>query len=266
MKEFFTKRFLLLLYIVLLCCTTGFSQNSILVNFGSLTCADDSAAAFSLIRGPFSGSSNPLISCNLNAQLPSYYNVFIAYNPKDNKIYVDNTQSGNSSKVWVLDVGLPGNIVCPAAIPLTPTYTYSYVPNNFEFDNSGNLWSFHDFNSITGLCTMDNFDVTNGNVLMTKPLQFPLADLPSDLFNGDVSILPNGRMFVVFGVYPSKLYEVTNYNGGTGNAVATYLQSLPFNTFGLAYINGLLEITGTNGTNLCYFFPYSISTNTLGPG
>jgi len=280
MKKLFARYFLQLLCLVLLCNTACYSQQSILVNLGSDNCSTPLAPTFSLIRNPLGPTAPSLLAdCDLKPQLDSFYASFIAYNPKDNKIYVDNIQSGVDSKVWVLDVGLPDTMECPASIPVTPTYDYSYIPNNFEFDNNGNLWSFHSYDTTTGLCTMDNFDVTTGTVFSTKTLQFPMSDLPlgtpslSALDFGDVTILPNGRMFVVFGINPSRLYEVTNYNGGAGNAIATYLQSMPqdifgdyFNTFGLAYINGLLEITGTgviNNATTCYFFPYDIASNTL---
>jgi type IX secretion system substrate protein len=273
MKKFFTHYFLQLFCFVLFCNIQCYSQQSLLVNLGSADCATPTAPVFSIIKNPL-GPAFPslLANCNLSQQLPDYTSTFIAYNPKDNKIYIDDIRYG-FSKVWVMDVGLPDTIECPASIPVTPTYTYAYMPNNFEFDNNGNLWSFHNYNIVTGLCTMDNFDVTTGNVFATKTLDFPLSNPPSDLFNGDVTILPNGRMFVVFGVNPSRLYEITNYNGGAGDAIATYLQSMPhdgfgnyYNTFGLAYINGLLEITGTNSINFCYFFPYNIANNTLGTG
>jgi type IX secretion system substrate protein len=273
MKKFFTNYFVQLLCLVLLCNTECYSQQSILVNLGSADCATPTSPVFSLIRNPLGPPAPSLLAnCDLSAQLPDFFFVFIAYNPKDNKIYINDTRNGYS-KVWVLDVGLPDTIQCPDSIPVAPTYTYAYLPNNFEFDNNGNLWSFHSYSTVTGLCTMDNFDVTNGNVLSTKSLQFPVANEPSDLNNGDVTILPNGRMFVVFGINPSRLYEITNYNGGPGNAIATYLQSMPhdafgnyYNTFGLAYLNGELEITGTNAVNFCYFFPYDIASNTLGGG
>jgi len=261
MQNFFTRHFLVIAFIFL--GTSSFAQNSILVNLGSATCSQPNAPVFSLISNPLSASPSVLTLCDLSNQLPDFFNSFIAYNPKDNKLYIDDIRSGDSSKVWVLDIGLPGNISCPSAIPLTPTYTYKYVPNNFEFDNNGNLWSFHDYNDTTGLCTMDNFDVTNGNVLFTKTLQFPLSNLPTTLTSGDVAILPNGRMFVVFGDDPSQLYEVLNYNGSVGDATAVYIATMPQNTFGIAYINGLLEITGTDEVSSCYYYIYDISNNTL---
>jgi hypothetical protein len=265
MKKFFINYFVQLVCLVLLCNTQCYSQQSILVNLGSADCATPTSPIFSLIRNPLGPPASSLLAnCDLSAQLPDFFFVFIAYNPKDNKIYINDTRNG-FSKVWVLDVGLPDTMECPASIPVAPTYTYAYLPNNFEFDNNGNLWSFHNYSAVTGLCTMDNFDVTNGTVLSTETLVFPLGNQPTDLNNGDVTILPNGRMFVTFGAFPSRLYEITHYNDGSPVAIATFLQTMPLNTFGLAYINGLLEITGTNAFNSCYFFPYDIASNTLGP-
>jgi hypothetical protein len=263
MCKYFTKHFLSLFFIFAILSSSSFAQNSVLVNLGSATCSNPTAPTFSLTRNPLDSSSSILTLCDLSQQLPDYFNAFIAYNPKDNKIYLDDIRLGDSSKVWVLDVGLPGNITCPASIPLTPTYEYSFVPNNFEFDNNGNLWSFSNYDPTTGLCTMNNFDVTTGNSLFTKQLQFPVSLSPNTLLSGDVTILPNGRMFVVFGNFPSQLYEVTNYNGGTDTATATYLQTMPQSTYGLAYLNGLLEITGTDEVSSCYYYTYDFSNNIL---
>jgi hypothetical protein len=263
MCKLFTKYFLSLFFTCSVLSLSSFAQNSILVNLGSATCSNPLAPTFSLTRNPLDSTSSILTLCDLSQQLPDYFNAFIAYNPKDNKIYIDDVRLGDSSKVWVLDAGLPGNITCPASIPLTPTYEYSFVPNNFEFDNNGNLWSFSNYDPTTGLCTMNNFDVTNGNSLFTKQLQFPISILPNTLSSGDVTILPNGRMFVVFGNFPSQLYEVTNYNASTDTATATFLQTMPQNTYGLAYLNGLLEITGTDEVSSCYYYTYDFSNNIL---
>jgi len=56
--------------------------------------------------------------------------------------------------------------------------------------------------------------------------------------------LPNGRMFATLGSNPSRLYEISNYSSTTTNASASYLTTLPQNCFGIAYLNGQLEITG----------------------
>jgi len=197
----------------------------------------------------------------MSQQEPDYFSVFIAYNPKDNKIYVCDTRTG-VSRVWQLNMGLPATVTCPN-IPLNPTYTYPYLPNNFEFDNNGDLWSFHDYNDTTGVAIMDRFDVTTGNVFSTTTLQFPAGNFPNTLSSGDVTILPNGRMFVVFGDGPSQLYEVLGYNNNSQPATAVYLQTLPQNTFGLAYLNGQLEITGTDHFSQCYYYQYDIFHNTL---
>jgi hypothetical protein len=94
-------------------------------------------------------------------------------------------------------------------------------------------------------------------------LQFPAGNFPSNITSGDLSILPNGRMFATLGSFPSRLYEINNYSGNS--ATATYLQTLPNECYGIAYLNGQLEITGIDFfTSTCYYFDYSISTNTLG--
>ncbi|MBC7888495.1 MAG: T9SS type A sorting domain-containing protein [Ferruginibacter sp.] len=263
MKRFFTSWPLFLLF-CLAGNHTAFTQNSVLVNFGSPNCYNAGNPFFSLINNPLSASPSALASCGLTAQLPDFYNVFIAYNPKSNKIYVADIRSNIDTKIWVMDMGLPSNIACPV-IPVAPTYSYSYISNNFEFDNNGDLWSFSNYNLSTGRCNMDKFDVTTGSVINTRILQFPPGNFPTSINSGDLTILPNGRMFATLGSAPSRLYEINNYSSTSNNATATYLQTLPKDCYGIAYLNGQLEVTGIDfTTSSCYYFDYTISTNTLG--
>lgn len=262
MKRFFTKYFLLLFLLVI--GNESFSQNSMLVNFGSNTCVNSSVSSFSIIKDPLTATPTLLADCDFSTEVPNYFSVYIAYNPKDNNVYISSVQDGIHSNVWVLNVGLPDTIGCPAVIP-APT-TYNYILNNFEFDNNGNLWAFSNYNSGTGTCLLSNFDLTTGTTLSSKTVQFPAGNYPTDINNGDLSILPNGRLFCTLGASPiSQIYEITNYTGGFGNATATYLQTLPLNCFGMAFLNGELEFTGSNGVNNCYYFDYDIASNTLGP-
>ncbi|MGG9970580.1 T9SS type A sorting domain-containing protein [Ferruginibacter sp. SUN002] len=241
-----------------------FGQNSVLVNIGSLDCARPDNPILSLIKNPLGPNPEAFSTCDMGPQLPSYYFVFVAYNPKDNKIYVNDTRNFVYSKVWQLDIGLPNDIICPGFIPTDPTYVLNYTINNFEFDNSGNLWAIRNYNSSTGQCTIEQFELSTGNVVSGKTLEFPTGHFPTDIGSGDLAILPNGRFFATLGQNPSQLYEINNYNGGTGNATATFLQTMPSNTFGIAYLNGQLEITGTNSLDSCYYFDYNISDNALG--
>ncbi len=253
------------LSVLLLTTNTALSQNSVLINFGSNTCYNATSPVFSLLNNPLGVAPTSLASCNLAAQLPDFFSVFIAYNPKNNKVYVADIRTGTQTKIWVLDVGLPQNISCPSSIPVTPTYTYSYISNNFEFDNNGDLWSLSNYNPATGQCNMDKFDVNTGVVINTRVLQFPAGNFPTSVTSGDLTILPNGRMFATLGSFPSRLYEINNYNSTSTNATATFLQTMPNNCYGIAYLNGQLEITGIDfNTNMCYYFDYSISSNTLG--
>ncbi|MEO6721142.1 MAG: T9SS type A sorting domain-containing protein [Ferruginibacter sp.] len=257
MKKIFTSTFL---FLCIVCCK---AQNSVLINFGSNTCVDPNAPVFSLINNPLSGAPSVLADCDMSAQVPNISNVFIAYNPRNNKVYIADVRSLTSTNIWVLDMGLPQNISCPAIIPVVPTYSYSYISNNFEFDNNGDLWSFSNYNSLTGRCSMDKFDVNTGAVINTRILQFPVGNFPTNIGNGDLTILPNGRMFATLGTNPSQLYEINNYSSSSGGASATYLQTLPNDCFGIAYLNGQLELTGIDNAG-CYYFDYNISTNTLG--
>ena len=100
---------------------------------------------------------------------------------------------------WIWD--LPANITCPPVIDSMPDHTYSYISNNFEFDNNGDLWSFSNYNDTTGQCNMDKFDVNTGNVINTRLVQFPAGNFPTSISSGDFTILPNGRMFATLGAF-----------------------------------------------------------------
>lgn len=250
-------------FILLLICTQSIAQNSVLVNFGANSCGGV-APAFSLIKNPLSASPSALTNCDLSTQLPDYYSVFIAYNPSNNKIYVADISDNIQTKIWLLDMGLPTTITCPPTIPAAPTYSYSYISNNFEFDNNGDLWSFSNYNLTTGQCNLDKFDVNTGNVISTKTLQFPAGNFPTTIQSGDLTILPNGRMFAVLGNGTCRLYEITNYNTPGGNATATYLRTMPKDCYGVAFLNGLLELTGMDFGTTCYYYDYNIATGVLG--
>lgn len=265
MKIFFTKYFLVL--VLLFIVSESFSQNSMLVNFGSSTCSGTSSnnASFSIVKNPLTSTPSLLANCNFSAQIPNYFGVYIAYNPEDNQLYISSIQDGIHSKVWTLNIGLPDTVGCPALIPVLPENTYNYVLNNFEFDNNGNLWAFSNYNPVSGTCLLSNFNLVTGSTLSSKTVQFPAGHYPTDVLNGDLSILPNGRLFCTLGAGPSQLYEITNYSGGFGSATATYLQTMPLDCFGTAFLNGELEVTGTDHSNNCYYFDYDIASNTLGP-
>ena len=259
--KIFTK--ILILIVCFYNTKSSFAQNSVLVNFGSNECSTSSVPSFSLIKNPLSAGTSLVANCNMSTQLQDFFSVFVAYNPKNNKLYIADVRSGIDTKIWLLDIGLPTSIGCPITIPTTPTYSYSYVSNNFEFDNNGDLWSLSNFNGTDGTCNMDKFDVNTGQIINTRLLQFPAGNFPNTISSGDVCILPNGRMFATLGSGPSRMYEITNYSG-TSTAVATYLNTLPKDCFGIAFINGILEVTGNSFNGVCYYFDYEISTGLLG--
>jgi Secretion system C-terminal sorting domain len=240
---------------------TSVAQNSLLVNFGTSSCNGSGEPAFSFIKNPLTDSASSLISCTLASQVPDIFGVFVAYNPKNNKIYIADIRTFTETKIWVLDIGLPATITCPSLLT-TPDYSYSYISNNFEFDNNGDLWSFSNYNDTLGICSIDKFEVTTGAVINTRTVQFPAGNFPTSITSGDLTILPNGRMFATLGSFPSKLYEIKNYNTST-NATATFLDSLPQSCYGIAYLNGQLEITGTDFSGNCYYYKYDIATNVL---
>lgn len=243
----------------------SFAQNSVLVNFGSNSCQGAGTPFFSMIKNPLSQLPARLANCDFSQQVPNIFSVFIAYNPKNNKIYIADVRSGTDTKIWLLDVGLPQNINCPVTIPASPTYSYSYVSNNFEFDNNGDLWSFSNYNPALGQCSLDKFDVNTGTVISSKLLQFPQGNFPTSINSGDLTILPNGRLFAALGSGICQLYEISNYNSSSGNAIVTYLQTLPKDCYGVAFLNGSLELTGSDFNTGCYYYDYDISSNTVGP-
>lgn len=247
-----------------LCFISVFSlgQNSLLVNLGSNSCSSP-VPSYAIIGTPL--TANPIVhsNCNFSAQVPDFYNVFIAYNPRNNKIYIADVRSGVRTDIWMLDAGLPGNISCPTSIPVMPTYSYSYIANNFEFDNNGNLWAFSNYNQLTGECNIDNFDVNTGNILSSKTLRFRAGNFPTFIGSGDLTILPNGRLFACLGVNPCQLYEITDYNNSAPAATANFLQITPKPCYGIAYLNGSLELTGMGSTG-CYYYDYDIANNILG--
>ncbi|MFM7710578.1 MAG: T9SS type A sorting domain-containing protein [Ferruginibacter sp.] len=238
------------------------AQRSLLINFGGSTCGPTYLPSFSMIKDPLATTPALIANCNLQNQMPNYFAVFVAYNPENNKVYIADIRTGTQTNIWVLDVGLPGSIGCPATIPVNPTYAYNYVSNNFEFDNNGDLWSFSNYNPSTGQCNFDKFDVNTGQVINTRVLQFPAGNFPSTISSGDLCILPNGRLFAVLGS-PSKLYEITNYSGTT-SATATFLTNVPKDCYGIAYLNGVLELAGNDFQTNCYYFDYNIITGALG--
>jgi hypothetical protein len=71
-------------------------------------------------------------------------------------------------------------------------------------------------------------------------------------------------MFAVLGNGVCRLYEITNYSGGSGNASAGFLRVMPKDCYGIAYLNGQLELTGMNFANSCYYYDYDIVSGTLG--
>ena len=262
MIKFFICRLIAVLIVFVVISNNSAAQNSLLINFGASSCNGPGDPVFSLIKDPFGDGAIPLNTCNVSAQVPDIFAVFIAYNPKNNKMYLADIRSGIDTRIWVLDVGLPANVLCPGMLSSTPDYTYSYISNNFEFDNNGQLWSLSSYNDTVGRCNIDNFDVTTGKVINTRSVQFPDGKFPTSISSGDITILPNGRMFATLGSFPSKLYEIKNYNTST-NATAIFLDSLPQSCFGIAYLNGKLELTGSDFSGNCYYYKYDIASNVL---
>ena len=232
---------------------------SSIVNFGSNTCGDKNAVTFSSIGDP-TGTPYLISSCSVNPPFSDVFSKFIAYNPKDNKIYI-NDISGNDSKIYIYDMGLPYSYTCPSLMPSLPNYNYSYVPNNFEFDINGDVWSVRNLYDSSAI--IEKIDEATGTVLFSKTLSFPSANIPNTLSSGDITILPNGRMFIVMGDTPGKFFEISNYTSSIGNATASFIQNMPNPCYGIMYINGNIELTGTDFGSSCYRYIYDISAKTM---
>ena len=265
MISFNFKTFLFNLFLFLNSCffiQIANAQKSVLVNFGGIECKNSDKANISFIKNPFDLFPSAVASCSLQSQLPDFFDSYTSYNPKDNKVYVADVRTG-VTKLWALDLGLPGSIACPSSIPVNPTSSYNYVANNFEFDNNGNIRSFANFNVALATCDLKKVDISTGQVLDSIPVVFPPAHVPNTISSGDLCILPNGRMFAILGDGPSYLYEILNYTG-TGTATASYLKTTPKICFGIAYVNGFLEISGSNLNRDCYYYDYNIINGYLG--
>ena len=72
-------------------------------------------------------------------------------------------------------------------------------------------------------------------------------------------------MFIVMGSPISKFYEITNYTNAVGNATANFIQDMPSTCYGILYLNGTIELTGTNFSTSCYRYIYDIPSNVMGP-
>lgn len=241
-----------------------YSQNAVLLSLGTPDCNALVNPVLFSIKDPLGINPQLLTNCALSPVTPDPFNVFVAYNPASNKAFVADVRSGTDTKIWVTDLALPNNINCAGALPISPTYSYAFSSNNFEFDNDGNLWSLDGINFINGQSVLDKIDVNTGAIIDTRILQFPPDHIPYVIESGDLCILPNGRMFAVLGVAPSKLYEITNYSG-LGTATAIFLADMPRDCYGIAYVNGSLQLTGFSNTAgaACFYFEYNISSQVL---
>lgn len=241
------------------------ASNSILVNLGRQTCAGaTSGSDITLFSAAQSVSPGLLLQCNTTVALGNIFSKFISYNAINNKLYVNNITGGVNSKIYILDAGLPTSVTCPVISGVSYTIS-NVVLAQFEFDPLGDLYALSGYNVGLGMANIGAYDDTSGLLKAgsLKTLYFPVGHFPADVGNGDLAILPNGRMFCVFGGDTSKLFEITNYKKtDVGNAVTTFLGSPTKVCYGMAFDNGYLYMGGKTGTT-CYAFTYNLSTNVL---
>ena len=234
------------------------SLKSILINLGAPSCGSTSSEQ-QLFAGALGGSPTLLQACN--AGLP-FFNAFIAYNPKDKKVYYSDLDTHpGSTYIYMLDYNFNGTLTCPVAGP--PLYTYNYQVNMFCFDEDGNNLIVYNYNSGIPQANIKRIDFATGNDIpgTDKPIDFPAGNAPNNIGTGDIVILPNGRVFAALGGSPSRLYELVNIDG-PGNATAVYLATLPHRGLGIAYVDGNLVISGSDGSG-CYYYIWDINGSSL---
>jgi hypothetical protein len=234
--------------------------SSAILNFGSDNCGDRTTVTFSLIGNPLGATPYIMAGCAINPPFENVFSKFIAYNPKDNKIYINDIKTSDS-KIYIYDMGLPGDYTCPAVMPLTPSYNYLYEPNNFEFDINGDVWSIRDLRDSTAV--IERIDEATGTILFSKRINFPSNNIPNTLGSGDIVLTPNGRMFIVMGDNPGRFYEITNYNNAVGAATANFIQPMPKPCYGILFLNGTIQLTGTNFGGSCYRYVYDLQTRVM---
>jgi len=238
------------------------ATNSVFVNFGRLGCNDDaySGSDITLFGDAQSASPELVLQCNSTDSLTNVFSKFTSYNSTNNKLYINDIGNGYDSKIYILNIGTPTNITCPT---ISLDYTISgVILSQFEFDLLGDLYAISNYDYLTGTADIGAYDDTTGilNTGSLKTLYFPAGNFPSDVGNGDIAILPNGRMFCVFGADTSKIFEITNYSKTvSGNATATYLGKLTRVCYAMAFDNGYLLMGGTDLYGSCYAFTYDIT-------
>ncbi len=258
------KKIKCLVVSLLILCSSSYSQSkaisSAILNFGSTVCGNTTQVQFTLIGTPLT-APYAMADCDINPPFADVFSRFIAYNPKDNRVYINDIKSSDSKLYWY-DMGLPLDYSCPAAMPLTPTYNYLYVPNNFEFDINGDVWSIRNLAGDSAI--IEKIDEATGTILFAKKLLFPTGNSPNTLGDGDIVLTPNGRMFIVMGNSPGRFYEITNYASVLGDASANFIQDMPRPCYGILYLNGKIQLCGTNFAT-CYRYVYDIPSAVMGP-
>lgn len=247
------------LFLLFLLPFAGFTQGSsrsLLINHGGTACGNASPEDHFFAS---SVTTNPALVHSANVGMP-YYGVFTAYNPADHKVYFADI-GGAGTKVYALDFNFGGALASPTVS--SPTYVYGYTLNQLCFDNYGNNYGFYNFNGTTGTAVIGKVDIATGAEIAgtARTVQFPAGHIPNTVGDGDIIILPNGRMFATFGNSPSTLYELSNPNAA-GTVTATYLASIPRPCFSIGFVDGNLIVAGSDGTG-CYYFVWDINGFTL---
>jgi hypothetical protein len=233
------------------------SSKSLLINHGGTSCGSD-APQQHFFAGTLTPNPTLIASCDLG--IP-YYSVLASYNPADHKIYFA-YMPGNSTSIYAADFNFGGSMSCPSLT--APTYQYNYALNQLCFDNNGNNYIFFNFDQTAGTAHLAQANITTGEQIpgTEKIVRFPANNIPNSVLFGDMVILPNGRMFATFGNGPSKLFELTNFSSGTGDATAVFLTDVPRQCFSIGFVDGNLTVAGSDGGG-CYYYIWDINSASL---
>ena len=115
----------------------------------------------------------------------------------------------------------------------------------------------------TTIPTSEQWDILSIDIPVLT-ISFPSTHIPNALTRGDIALIPNAKMFIVMGDNPGRFFEITNYNTGVGNATANFIQDMPRPCYGIAYLNGKIEFTGTDFGGNCYRYMYDIPSHVMG--
>lgn len=241
----------------------SFSQNSLkslLINHGAPTC-NSTIGEQEFFKGTTTGAPSMLAAFSNGI---NYFSAFTAYNPKDQKVYFADISAGNTTRMYAMDYNFSG--ILTNMLKVAPDYVYNYRIDQLCFDANGKNIAIYNYNKNQGTARVKRIELTTGGDIAgsDKVLNFPAGDQPDGLSWGDIVFMPNGRVFMVFGQKPSKLYELVDFDASSPNpATAIYLKDIPKTCFSIGYVDGNLIIAGSDNKTGCYYYIWDIDEKKL---